>query len=175
MTTVIVGNGPSLKDRELGKKIDSFERVVRINAAEVKGYEHQVGSKTDVLVINERFLWYGDEIRIKNVPLLVAVCWWQPLHGCLWQRIAETTDLPLIDEDVARESSPYDRGKWPSTGMLAIAHFMRRGTVAIAGFDHFKGGPHHYFNDSVPASCHDGEDEAFIVQAWQAEGGLYRL
>jgi hypothetical protein len=45
---------PSKKilSKEFGKKIDSFDYVIRLNCSEVVGYENYVGSKTSLRVIN---------------------------------------------------------------------------------------------------------------------------
>jgi hypothetical protein len=45
---IIVGNGLSLIDRKMGKTIDSFKDVVRINNYVIEGYEEHVGSKTTI-------------------------------------------------------------------------------------------------------------------------------
>ncbi|XP_033864267.3 type 2 lactosamine alpha-2,3-sialyltransferase-like isoform X6 [Acipenser ruthenus] len=43
---VVVGNGGVLRNKMLGKRIDSFEVVIRINSGPVRGYESDVGKRT---------------------------------------------------------------------------------------------------------------------------------
>ena len=45
---IIVGNGTSVLDAELGDKIDSFDNVVRFNTYRIAEYEKNVGTKTDI-------------------------------------------------------------------------------------------------------------------------------
>jgi hypothetical protein len=46
--TLLVGNGPSIRDRGLGGVIDSFDTVVRFNSFVTKGLEEHTGSKTSL-------------------------------------------------------------------------------------------------------------------------------
>ncbi|XP_041115455.1 type 2 lactosamine alpha-2,3-sialyltransferase-like [Polyodon spathula] len=43
---VVVGNGGVLRNKMMGKMIDSFEVVMRINSGPVRGYESDVGKRT---------------------------------------------------------------------------------------------------------------------------------
>ncbi|KAF3691370.1 CMP-N-acetylneuraminate-beta-1,4-galactoside alpha-2,3-sialyltransferase [Channa argus] len=49
-TCIIIGNGGILTNKSLGKKIDEFDVVVRLNGAPLKGYEKDVGSKTTIRI-----------------------------------------------------------------------------------------------------------------------------
>ncbi len=49
---VIVGNSPLITEYKKGKKIDSFDYIVRLNDAPTGGFEKQVGSRTDLRVLN---------------------------------------------------------------------------------------------------------------------------
>ena len=42
---VIVGNGGSLRGSGLGKRIDSYDVVARMNSFRIFGYEEDVGNK----------------------------------------------------------------------------------------------------------------------------------
>ncbi|XP_072369640.1 type 2 lactosamine alpha-2,3-sialyltransferase-like isoform X4 [Scyliorhinus torazame] len=46
LNCVIVGNGGVLRNKTLGKKIDSYDVVMRLNSGPVIGYEDDVGNKT---------------------------------------------------------------------------------------------------------------------------------
>uniref|UniRef100_UPI00398F56AA type 2 lactosamine alpha-2,3-sialyltransferase-like isoform X2 n=1 Tax=Pristiophorus japonicus TaxID=55135 RepID=UPI00398F56AA len=46
LNCIVVGNGGILRNKTLGKKIDSYDVVIRINSGPVIGYEDDVGNKT---------------------------------------------------------------------------------------------------------------------------------
>lgn len=48
----IVGSSGSLRGSGFGEKIDSYDKVIRFNRAPVEGYEKDVGSRTDLRVVN---------------------------------------------------------------------------------------------------------------------------
>ncbi len=50
--TILVGNAGSLLHKQNGKKIDSFDFVVRMGSCKVRGYEEYVGHKTDLYRIS---------------------------------------------------------------------------------------------------------------------------
>ena len=69
---VIVGNGEGVLDNKNGKKIDSFNTVVRLGRYVTDGYEDFVGTKTDII---STIYWKLNIDRLKkyktilNVPL----------------------------------------------------------------------------------------------------------
>ena len=68
MSVILVGNGESLLGSKMGEKIDSYDTVVRFDGLNIEGYEKDVGTKTDILVLDSfRFLRYMktefDDIR----------------------------------------------------------------------------------------------------------------
>ena len=48
----IIGNSPSILQRELGLSIDNHDKIIRCNLGIVKGFEKFVGSRTDIRLIN---------------------------------------------------------------------------------------------------------------------------
>ena len=51
-TLAIVASSGTLLDTEYGDEIDKHDVVVRFNAARIKGFEKNVGTKTDVRILN---------------------------------------------------------------------------------------------------------------------------
>lgn len=45
---ILIAPGGSLKDSNLGNKIDKFDVIIRVNNSVTKGYEIDVGSRTDI-------------------------------------------------------------------------------------------------------------------------------
>ena len=48
ISTIIVGNSPTLLDADLGNKIDNYDKIIRCNFCETKGYEKTHGSRTSI-------------------------------------------------------------------------------------------------------------------------------
>lgn len=46
---LLVGNGPSMKERGMGSVVDSFDTVVRFNSFVTDGMEEHTGSKASIL------------------------------------------------------------------------------------------------------------------------------
>ena len=63
MKVLLVGNGFSIMNEELGEVIDSdFDLVFRMNRFKTKGFEEYVGSKTNVWVVSDNaFKWVLEE------------------------------------------------------------------------------------------------------------------
>ena len=65
---IIVGNGSSIFEKEYGDKIDSFDLVCRMNRGYFegrKGYEKNVGNRTDILIVHDGFMteeYLSDEV-----------------------------------------------------------------------------------------------------------------
>jgi len=47
-TILIIGNGSSVLNHDIGQTIDSYPVVARINNYKINGYEKKIGSKTDI-------------------------------------------------------------------------------------------------------------------------------
>jgi len=62
MSVILVGNGESLLGSNMGEVIDSYDTVVRFDGLNIEGYEKDVGTKTDILVLDSyNFLRYMKE------------------------------------------------------------------------------------------------------------------
>lgn len=66
---LIIGNGPSILEKEYGEEIDKFDIVIRLNDYKIKGYEKNVGEKTD--------LWFtglGWQLDKRNAGVKTLIC-----------------------------------------------------------------------------------------------------
>ena len=87
---ILVGNGASLRDGNLGSKIDEFDEIIRINNWKTKLFEKSAGNKTTVwamynplkcavgFINNYRELGLStDDIKelVKPVREIWYVCW----------------------------------------------------------------------------------------------------
>lgn len=52
-SVIVVGNSPRILGKNLGKIIDSYDIVVRINKFKIDGYESDIGSKCNAIHVNE--------------------------------------------------------------------------------------------------------------------------
>lgn len=69
----IVSNSPENLNNENGKLIDSYDIVVRFNFSTIKGFEKNIGTKTDLLVSNHYHFDYllNENIKLNDKKYLV--------------------------------------------------------------------------------------------------------
>lgn len=148
--TVLIGNGPSVLGRGMGKAIDGYTIVARMNNFRTEGFEEDVGSKTDVWVRNCAISTKG-EPRAANI--LLAPAWGRPerakrVHAHYKSLSLEV--LQLVPAHFAHELSAAMglKGRYPTTGAIAVWWWLEMGGVEkvdVAGIDFFQGQQHHYF------------------------------
>jgi hypothetical protein len=151
---IVVGNGSSLIDIKNGSRIDSFEKVIRFNSFKTKGFEDFVGIKTTSWVtcnachIDKKFneVIYHSWTHDKNKD---------PIFLNLQEKFPNiiSLDLGLIKEaNLILEKVDL---KAPSTGLLAILHFLKtEQMVTITGFDWWSRSAHHYGDNEVRGTIH---------------------
>jgi lipopolysaccharide biosynthesis glycosyltransferase len=174
---LIIGNSPSLLEKEYGKLIDNYDYVVRLNDYEVKGYESNVGTKTDCW-----FTGGGHKTSIKNRKVDntdYVIC-----PGVTQYRIAEkfiiekvkqnlgifNTDLKILNKKLVNQMHSIAKLDYASTGLMAIVYFSHilKKNVSIIGFDFFQSYNHHYYDNrkTTISSAHKFDQEkAFIDKA----------
>lgn len=201
---LVVGNGPSAVEGEpLGHKIDEFDEVVRFNNFQTKtaGMEKFVGTKTTAHfsdgVLYPTFKEYhvpGADVMLSLVMdrFMVAGSYFIMRGGAdLQPRLAREflcdPSVGWISKDsIERLKKVLGlRGvKHPTSGMLAIDHFVNQPGVQlpvyIHGFDFFQGPKVHYFddceplyervNDRIGVNMHSPEKEKVYVEQLIAEG-----
>lgn len=168
---IIVGNGPSILDKKLGAKIDSFESVVRFNDYKIEFLERFTGKKTTH--------WWNT-VNIQNLahPHLTKeykeVCLhsWQfnKEKDQLWQRqnkILRAQKVFKSSESWVFELQQYGDTKYYgfSTGLLAIWYYLKsRENLFITGFDWWENrGKHHYGDNAVRGELHQPQEEKKIL------------
>ena len=90
MKAVIVGNGPSLLEKENGTVIDSFDVVVRFNNFKTKGFEKHTGTKTNY--------WFNTISNHTVEPIPERIVW----HSWNWS---------VVTDDRYKELFKYYEGK----------------------------------------------------------------
>jgi tetratricopeptide (TPR) repeat protein len=153
-TPVIIGNSPKVLGSGLGPRIDSFDRVIRLNDFQTLGHEADVGARTD--------LWFSSANRLAkpNIAQLTGTRVWlyqpNPQHfpdlasfvrGRLNLALpqATTTFLPPHLHQISG-NLVYPR---PSTGfrMITLLECVLQKPYQIAGFGFFQDSSIHYFSD----------------------------
>lgn len=183
MKICIVGHGPSLIGKGLGKQIDSYDLVVRLKAGHSVLGSEDYGSRNDVLCMSTEVCGLGYISKPE-------VFWLYPKKGD-YDRAAIGTFVGGCERPVLLPLGMFndwnkafvDRGgKHPnvSTGMAAImiaGIYMAPETIVLAGFDSLVN-PEVPFtrNDSIPRTGtgvinHDWElENVFLKELSEAYG-----
>ena len=158
MNIIIIGNGPSVLDRELGDEIDQFDIVVRLNKYCTDGYEKNIGTKTSIWGRSD-----APDIKDKDYSLFKKTIIFIPSQNYERKKrldrvahILSRKDAELCPKDIAdqtRLQMGCRKGEWPSTGALAINYFIINSydNIFIHGFDGFLNHNklRHYYDDRM--------------------------
>ena len=105
---VLVGNGPSVKDHEMGELIDSYDTVVRFNWYHIDGYEKYVGTKTDIW-----FTTIFDPQRAKHPHRLIYEhSWeWNPAGDKCYNQFIKSKVVNYDAFPISKALSSQEKGK----------------------------------------------------------------
>ena len=158
---IIVGNSPTLLNQNLGSRIDEYDKVIRCNFCETKGYENSHGSRTSIWVtslddghvksfsgpkvIEDKEIWFRTKNDYNPITLESYESNYSDLHENYSFEYLSNHDCgfgPLHDSiknviDISIQNQfPQDCGSYCiSTGLSAILNGIRHfGKVDIAGF-----------------------------------------
>jgi hypothetical protein len=186
---ILVGNGPSLLQKKLGDKIDSFETVVRFNNFQIDGYESHVGSKCDILArrsCDDVKLW-PEEMFPKGIISFVTYCLWTSGMVKVGNQLkGHYSNIEVVAPHVC---AGYGRQikldqpskEWASVGALAMCYFLEKfETITLCGFDHLapnnEGKVEHYFaKPPKDDRFHSGEKERIFTESMISQGRIERL
>ena len=153
---LLVGNGTSILDKELGEKIDSFDTVVRFNSYTTKGYEKYTGTKTDI--------WFTCmDKHLKNIndyKQVIVHNWFNESNCNLFNKLKNKRS------DITKVSTiNYHELKAPSTGLIAIDYFLNDNyEVYLHGFDWWDREKHHYADEEIRGELHEPKEEYKIIK-----------
>ncbi len=150
----IVANGPSVLKRKLGKAVDSFTAVARINNYTVKGFEEYTGTRTDI--------WFnGANSKLKKpdhqpercivlIPSAILRKKGDRIHKRIQRRTGRAgSSYEVVEINEIQEMERSCRSQRLTTGTMAIFWAMSRfSKVYIHGFDFFINNKTHY-NDTA--------------------------
>lgn len=190
-SVVIVGNGPSGNERELGSKIDSFDEVVRFNGYVIPGFEQFIGTKTTIWSLHTKELPIRpvkDPDRTDRI-VYVRGDTAEPMFAELGPHRIPLSFYTPIRTDVERrylfKSGFMEREKrlLPTSGLVVICWLLQVFEIPvlhIVGFDHFakdKRKEHHYWHNKAYRKPieHDGDVEADMFADLERSGRIIRL
>lgn len=141
----IVGNAKSIFDKENGKKIDSYEVVIRFNRGFIIKPESQ-GTKTDIVILACEINL--DEKASYNAKVYV-------------NRSKNTTCGDITLDNQMRKKWKDILGAQPSSGLLAIDLCKDAKEIALFGFDWVSPT---FYNPDGYITKHNFEKEREIIQ-----------
>jgi hypothetical protein len=185
-SVLLVGNGPSVLEAELGQVVDAFDEVIRFNEYRTQGFERHCGSKTTI------WSTYGKDKRPGDENPKPDKCVF--IHGERGQPTLSEPELwrlPIsfywsLRERLVAASTWTEEAKTkliPSSGLtLAVwcLEMLEVEKLHFMGLDHFsklKTGQHHYFSPrhyTAPRE-HDGAAEAALLAPYAQAGRLVPL
>lgn len=182
-SVLIVGNGYSIKDSNLGKKINQFDEIIRINDWKTKGYEKDAGTKTTIWVtynpikghVNfiEGYKKLGYTIEeIKDIVKNINEIWYVSfkIENLLldWKNSSYLKELGIYNKIKRHQSLQYSKKvqmkvPLPTTGLTLVyilSHMYDK--IYLVGYD-FTGVRegvlplyHHYYGEKITKNLLDG-------------------
>ena len=146
---IIVGNAPFDKKNKRGKFIDSFEKVVRFNSFKLDNFSEYLGDKIDEWVVsdthcllhNKLFIQQNKtypNIKINIILPMVFKNNVNKLKKKLPLSIFNKSIILIQDDDIIVDKKYNFGRRWPSTGILAIYHYLNYyDKIYLTGFNHF--------------------------------------
>ncbi|XP_069801670.1 type 2 lactosamine alpha-2,3-sialyltransferase isoform X1 [Dendropsophus ebraccatus] len=184
---VVVGNGGVLRNSTLGKKIDSYDVIIRMNDGPVLGYEEDVGQKTTFRLCYPESI-FADSLHYDPNTTVVLMMfkphdvkwlselllhrsvstygfWKKPAMKLIYQphqlRVLNPFILKQVSQNLLNFPTNFpktEKPKHPTTGIIAITLAMHMcNEVHIAGFK--------YNLTSLNSSLHYYGNETMSVMA----------
>lgn len=184
---IIIGNGTSILDREYGKKIDSYSKVVRFNNYGTRGFEKYAGLKTNIWFNVIDFKNKENEWRMNEKYEKIYLHSWEPnpekdellINFKNFYKHKNDSFLEKISHDLIKEIVTYSDDPTYvgiSTGLIAIWLFLKEyESVDIIGFDWWDTEKHHYNDNAIRGNLHKPQKEKEIINNLHKEGKVYFL
>ena len=188
---LIIGNGQSILDYEIGNIIDTFNNIARINNFMINNYEKKTGKKTDIWIngANQKLLGRKQIFSqtIVSIPSSIIIKKSDSLIEHVSKRLKmKATEFSIIPiYDIERYESSVDH-KRLTTGITSILWGLDNfDEVFIHGFDFFIDSKSHYYDSKFynfinkyilnKGHKHDNHKEQKFVQNLINNGIVKRL
>ena len=181
-TCVVVGNSPSLLNRNHGKQIDNFDVIVRLNDFSLLGFEESHGSRADLWLFSAA-LGQFNHANLLNSKLLKGICFSGRPSMRKEDQVArlieggheDWVNSGLIDFRVSlplnvvlQRALSFDQSTWASTGLAAI-YFMlfalEFDTVHTCGFDFYKNDKPGFRTSYIGKSSRADNAHNFVIES----------
>ena len=152
---LIIANGPSVLNHKIGKKIDQFPVIARINNYRIEGFEDYIGSKTNIwLNGNNQGLNKRDSLPKEVIVLIPPVILNQKgesIHKLIHKRLnINQKKYGLVSYEKMLQFEQMCKPTRLTTGMNSICWAMDiYDEVFIHGFDFFQNSKGHYFDGKI--------------------------
>lgn len=168
-TIVVIGNGTSVLEREMGDIINAFQHVVRFNDFQIKGYERYIGSKTTIWARSNSNITQDRVYGNFDQVLIVSPEWNYNNVSKFVKGHKNAFAIPMeyvifLQEEMGLSGRTKDDKQkklikgWPSTGLITLYFLLKRyKEVYIYGFDYFReeeGASRHYYNGKEIINSH---------------------
>jgi hypothetical protein len=157
---ILVGNGSSIIDKPRGKKIDSFDNVVRFNNFRLPDkLKEFTGKKTDI--------WFTCSTyhidKINSYKKIIVHSWDSNENNCMiYSKIKKYRSDAIKIKKKLIDKVPC---KDPSTGLIAIYYFLDHfNIITLLGFDWWERNTHHYADNEIRGNLHDPEREFLVIK-----------
>jgi hypothetical protein len=184
---IIIGNAQSLLSTKRGNIIDSFDKNIRFNGFQIKGYEKQVGQKIDIICFIPT--GYGAKVALHEQTRIITnkatELWFsRPIELCkdtynqILNKFHKNQKIvhPSLKQynDILEKCNKIEgNNKTPSSGFVAIEmaiSLFKDYEIYITGFDQFKSG--HYYGRKIIPKCHTIEAEKGLINQYVKKGIL---
>lgn len=197
LKVLVLGNAPSVLERDLGPKIDSFDVVIRVNNFRIKGYEKHVGTKTTYALISpacmpsdelsklppESVFVLGANLRDNYEKIKARLT--DAKRGCHVVPPQRNILNPALYVDALRLDMDFDlaANQWPSTGIVAVQWARdihgKAATIYVHGFQFYADNRvtlSRYFDVTTKADGkHDFDREKAYMQSLLDKGAIKHL
>jgi len=140
---IVVGSGSSRLNKNNGKWIDSHDCIIRFNFAPTKGYEHYIGSKTTLRIVEKdrAFKEFDDEIilhRYKDIKYFFSA---------IEKKQFENFNLHVLNKIFNNNAVGISSISSGLAGII-LGFILASDELNIIGFDGYS--PHYFENDKNP-------------------------
>ena len=197
---LIIGSSNSSLKLNKGEEIDKFEYIVRFNGAPVNNFEKAVGSKTNMICVNEEIYKkksklvdgkFLDKVSSKDIFVVLEQTPTKDLDFYVIKKNNNTILFPnylnhhlrffsISKYNLYKKINTFRYGKKMSMGLILINIFvLARFEVYILGFDLKKNTENYtyYYNDKVKnlSKAHHWEKENEILTKLLKNNKIFQL
>ena len=184
---LIIGNAP-YSELKNGKKINSYDKVVRFNSFSTEGHEDFIGTKVNDWVVSDsycslekiHFLKTFKKYPNVNLNIILPKVFSnnvEKLKKVLPDYVLGKANILVQGEDIIVDGKYNFGRRWPSTGILGIYYYLSKyDKIYITGFNHFdpKEKTIHYYEKRKQIG-HQHDLEKQIVDDLIEKGRIIRL